>query len=49
LKQQNIGFPAVGAAFTTATGFFLTAECATDLSAAGSNIDIGNAAVAAYC
>src|SRR5258706_378396 len=43
----HIGLPAVGAGFAAATGFFLATEGAADLGARGSDVDIGDAAIAA--
>ena len=45
----HIRFPGIAAAFPAATGFFFTAKSTTDLRAAGANIYIGNAAIAAFC
>src|SRR4029077_7040054 len=43
----HIGLPGIAAAFTTAPGFLFPAERAADFSAAGPDVDVGNAAVAA--
>src|ERR1700704_4875454 len=41
----HVGLPAVGACLPPSSGLFFAAECAADLGAGGSDVDIGDAAV----
>src|SRR5712672_2542693 len=41
----HVGLPAVGARLAPPSGLFFAAECAADLGAGGSDVDIGDAAV----
>jgi hypothetical protein len=43
----HVGFPGVGAGFAAAAGLFFAAEGAADFGAAGSDVDVGDAAVGA--
>ena len=43
----HVGLPGVGAGFAPAAGFLFTAERAADFGAAGSDVHVGDAAVAA--
>ena len=44
---SHVGLPGVGAGFAAAAGFLFAAERAADLGAAGADVDVGDAAVAA--
>ena len=43
----HVIFPGVAAAFAAAAGFFFAAESAADFRAAGADVDVGDAAIAA--
>src|SRR5688572_29757087 len=43
----HVGLPGIAAGLAAAAGFLLAAERAADLGAAGADVDVGNAAVAA--
>src|SRR6185369_1026812 len=43
----HVGFPGVGAGFAASSGLFLSSEGAADLGSRGSDVDVGDAAVAA--
>ena len=43
----HVGLPGIAAGFAAATGFLFAAESAADFGAAGSDINIGDAAIAA--
>ena len=46
---SHVGPPSVGAGFSTAAGFLLAAEGTADFGAAGADVDVGDAAIAARC
>src|SRR5699024_8617222 len=43
----HISLPCIGAGFTAAAGFLLTAECATDFRTGGTDVDVSDTAVRA--
>src|SRR5579864_6153500 len=47
-SPAHVDLPDVGARLAAASGFLLTAECASDLRAGRANVDVGDAAVRAF-
>ncbi len=45
----HVGLPGVGAGFAAASGLFFAAEGTPDLGSGGAYVDVGDAAVGAYC
>src|SRR5688572_16508926 len=45
----HVRLPAVRAGFAAAAGVLLAAECATDLRARSTDVDVGDTAIAASC
>jgi len=45
----HVGFPSVAAGFAAAAGFLFTTEGAADLRAAGADVHVSDATVAADC